>query len=49
MGKIMKVSNLKITLRYLKKNGIRQAYYAMKERVQSEIADDYAYQPPEEK
>ncbi len=49
MGKIMKVSNLKKTLRYLKKNGIRQAYYAMKERVQTEIADDYAYQPPEEK
>ena len=49
MGKIIKVSNLKKTLRYLKKNGIRQAYYAMKERVQTEIADDYAYQPPEEK
>ena len=45
MGKIVKVSNLKKTLRYLKKNGIRKAYYAMKERVQTEIADDYTYEP----
>lgn len=44
MGKIVKVSNLKKTLRYIKKNGIRKAYYAMKERVQTEIADDYAYE-----
>lgn len=46
MGTIVKISNLKKTLRYLKKNGIRQAYYAMKERVQTEIAADYAYEQP---
>lgn len=46
MGKIAKISNVKRTLRYLKKNGIRKAYYAMKERVQSERADDYTYMPP---
>lgn len=45
MGKIIKVSNLKKTLRYLKKNGIRQAYYAMMERVKTETADDYTYEP----
>lgn len=48
MGKIVKVSNLKKTLRYLKKNGFRKAYYAMKERVQTEIADDYTYEPLED-
>ncbi len=45
MGKIVKVSNLKKTLRYIRKNGIRKAYYAMKERVQTEIADSYTYEP----
>lgn len=45
MGKIAKVSNLKKTLRYMKKNGIRKTYYAMKERVQSEKADDYTFEP----
>lgn len=48
MGKIVKASNLKKTLRYIKKNGIRKAYYAMKERVQTEIADDYTYESLEE-
>lgn len=45
MGKIIKISNLKKTVRYLKKNGIRQAYYAMRERVQTEAADHYTYEP----
>lgn len=45
MGKIVKISNLKKTLRYIRKNGIRKAYYAMKERVQTEIADGYTYEP----
>lgn len=48
MGKIVKISNLKKTLRYLKKNGIRKAYYAMKERVQSEREDGYTYELPKE-
>ena len=45
MGKIAKISNLKKTLCYLKKNGIRRAYYAMKERIETETKDDYVYEP----
>ena len=48
MAKILKVSNLKKTIHYLKKNGIRQAYYAAKERVSRERADDYHYVLPPE-
>lgn len=48
MGNILKVSNLKKTLRYLKKNGIRQAYYAARERVLSERNDRYDYVCPDE-
>ncbi len=48
MGKIVKLSNLKKTIRYLKKNGLRQAYYAMKERIGAEKEDNYHYQPPGE-
>ncbi len=48
MGRIVKISNLKKTLRYLRKNGIRRAYYAMKERVQSEREEDYTYTVPQE-
>lgn len=48
MGKIAKISNLKKTLRYLKKNGIRRAYYAMKERIETEAKEDYAYTLPDE-
>lgn len=46
MGKIIKISNLKKTLNYLKKNGIKQAYYAVRERVAEEKAEDYHYIPP---
>lgn len=45
MGKIVQVNNLKKTLRYLRKNGIRRAYYAMKERIETEISEDYTYVP----
>ncbi len=45
MGKIIKGSNLKKTIHYVKKNGIRKTYYAMKERMQMEMADDYTYKP----
>ncbi len=48
MSKFLKISNLKKTLRYLKKNGIRPTYYAMKERMETESADDYTYVPPTE-
>lgn len=49
MGKILKASNFRKTIHYLKKNGLRQAYYAAKERMSSEKADDYIYVPPTEK
>ena len=45
MGRIAKISNLKKTLRYLKKNGIRRAYYAMKERIEVEVTDNYIFEP----
>lgn len=45
MGKILKVSNFKKTIHYLKKNGIRQAYYTARERMAFEKADNYAYTP----
>ena len=48
MGRILKVSNLKKTFRYLKKNGVRQAFYAAKERVNNEKADQYDYALPED-
>lgn len=48
MGKILKVSNVRKTIHYLKKNGIKQAYYAAKERIHSEKAEDYIYEAPAE-
>ncbi len=48
MAKILKISNLKKTIHYLKKNGIRQAYYAAKERVGREKSDDYHFVLPSE-
>lgn len=48
MGKILKASNLKKTIHYLKKNGIRQAFFAARERIDSERCDDYTYQAPTE-
>lgn len=44
MGKIFKISNLKKTVHYLKKNGIKQAYYAIRERVDEEKEDAYTYE-----
>lgn len=45
-NKIFKVSNLNKTIRYLKKNGIRHAYYAAKERIEEEKRDSYHYVEP---
>ena len=45
MAKLLKLSNLKKTIYYLKKNGLRKAYYAALERVSSERKDDYHYEP----
>lgn len=48
MSGIFKLVNLKKTIHYLKKNGIRQAYYAAKERVEQQQGDDYIYEAPSE-
>lgn len=48
MGKILKLSNFSKTIHYLKKNGLKQAYYAAKERIDSEKADNYTYAAPAE-
>ena len=45
MLKLLKLSNLKKTIYYLKKNGLRKAYYAATERASSERKDDYHYEP----
>lgn len=45
MGKILKISNIKKTVNYLKKNGLKQAYYAARERMEQEKADSYTYEP----
>lgn len=48
MSRILKASNIKKTLRYLKKNGIRPAFYAAKERMEQEKEEPYDYTPVEE-
>ncbi|NLL77831.1 MAG: glycosyltransferase [Clostridiales bacterium] len=45
---VIKISNLKKTLRYLKKNGFKNAYYAAMERIERENASDYHYRMPDE-
>lgn len=49
MGKILKISNIRKTINYLKKNGFKHAYYAARERIGLEKADAYFYEHlPEE-
>ena len=48
MSRIFRVSNLKKTIYYLKKNGIRQAYYAAKERIADEAKPEYVFTPVSE-
>lgn len=45
MSRIFKAGNLKKTLRYFKRNGLKQAYYAAKERIDTEKTNDYTYEP----
>lgn len=45
---ILTVGNVKKTIRYFKKNGLKSAYYAAKERMEEEKRTDYAYMEPEE-
>lgn len=47
-NKIFKMSNFTKTINYLKKNGIRHAYYAAKERIEEERKTDYYYREPSE-
>lgn len=48
MGRIFKISNVRKTVNYLKKNGIGHAYYAAKERIEEEKKDNYIYREPTE-
>lgn len=49
MGKnILKLGNIKKAYYYLKKNGIKNAYYAAMERIDRESREDYHYRIPEE-
>jgi len=47
MGKLNK-DNLRKTLYYLKKNGLKNTMYAMAERLQNKDTDSYTYVPPSE-
>lgn len=46
--RILKLDNVRKTVNYLKKNGIRHAYYAARERVREERAANYCYRAPSE-
>lgn len=43
---IFRRDNLIKTMRYVKKNGVRHAYYAAKERIEEQSKDDYYYKEP---
>lgn len=45
---IFKIGNLRKTYYYLRKNGLKSAYYAALERIMSEKGSPYRYEPPEE-
>ena len=47
-NKIFRINNLIKTMRYLKKNGFRHAYYAARERIEEERKSDYYYREPSE-
>ncbi len=48
MAHIIKKSNLQKTFHYLKKNGLKNTYYAVMERVKSSKGPDYRYEEAEE-
>ncbi|MDE5865127.1 MAG: glycosyltransferase [Lachnospiraceae bacterium] len=45
---IFNATNIRKTVNYLRKNGIRHAYYAAKERIEEEKRSDYIYEEPKE-
>lgn len=47
--KILSANNIKKTVRYLQKNGIRHTYYAARERIEEEKKTVYYYKEPESK
>lgn len=47
-NRILKISNVKKTIHYLQKNGLRHAFYAAKERIEEEKKTDYVYIEPDE-
>lgn len=47
MGTIWKSGNVRKTWRYLRKNGLKQAYYAVRERIEQEKGQEYIYTPPQ--
>lgn len=46
-NRILKISNLKKTIHYLQKNGLRHAFYAAKERIEEEKKTEYVYKEPD--
>lgn len=48
MPQILNLSNLKKTVHYLKKNGVKQAYYAARERMERIRKDSYHFKPVSE-
>lgn len=47
-NRILRISNVKKTIHYLQKNGLRHAFYAAKERIEEEKKTEYVYKEPEE-
>lgn len=46
MSKIVSINNINKTIRYFKKNGLKAAYYAAKERVENRGKQPYVYAVP---
>ncbi|MBD5444169.1 MAG: glycosyltransferase, partial [Lachnospiraceae bacterium] len=44
--RILNVNNIRKTINYLRKNGIKHAYYAAMERIEEEKNSDYIYEEP---
>ena len=47
-NRIFKINNFIKTIRFVKKNGVRRACYAAKERIEEERKSDYYYKEPSE-
>lgn len=47
-NRILKVGNVKKTIHYLRKNGIRHTFYAAKERIEEVKKAEYVYEEPDE-